>query len=74
MMETSAQSPVNFAVERGGTIYPATYSVLSGRVLVIYEPQYSKRLEKSAPVGLDAETTARMLLRELIVESSQRRL
>jgi hypothetical protein len=74
MMQTLAQSPVNFSVERGGATYPATYSVNSGRVLVIYEPQYSKRLEKSAPVGLDAETTARMLLRELIAESSQRRI
>lgn len=65
--------PIAFSVERGGNIYPATYVVSGGRVTVAYSSPGGRRTEKSAPVGVDGLITARMLLRELVLEITQQK-
>lgn len=68
MKQRVAQTPIDFSLERGGVKYSAIYTVYAGRVRVVYTTKKSKLLEKSAPVGESVETTARTLLRELLLE------
>ena len=71
--QRGSSEPISFSVERGDKSYLGTYTVRSGRVTVFYPAQSSRPLQKSAPIGGDAVTTARMLLRELILEAGERR-
>ena len=70
MKQRTAQTPVDFSVDRGGVKYSAIYTVYAGRVRVVYTTKKAKLLEKSAPVGESVETTARTLLRELLIEAA----
>jgi hypothetical protein len=70
MKQRTAIPATNFSVERGGQTYFASYTLYAGRVRVVYSTKKSKVLEKSAPAGACADTTARMLLRELILEAA----
>jgi hypothetical protein len=70
MKQRPAIPATNFSIERGGKTYFASYTVYAGRVRVIYPTKSSKVIEKSALAGTCAHTTARMLLRELILEAA----
>jgi hypothetical protein len=71
MSQSRPDAPLAFNIQRGGMTYSATYKVQSGRVSVAYLDEKSRRFEKSAKVGGDEVTTARILLRELIADAAQ---
>lgn len=70
MKKSNSQPSIDFTVDRGGVTYSATYTIQGGRVSIAYVTKKSKVLGKSAPVGGSAETTARTLLRELLLEEA----